>query len=457
MLEARKITKRFGGEAVLQGVNLVVAPREVVGLVGMNGSGKTTLLDVLAGKLRPDSGEIWVDSNRMKPVRGSAAHASVFRCNQEPRLFLGLSVRDNILLGQWILRGDQLSLDSSLSDLPLERPADTLSIGQRRRVILDWVRVRIGRVKYFLLDEPAAGADDALVGLLLDVLDTARRHGCGVLLVEHRDGVLKSACDRIVYLRDGICSTEPPASEAVVVSQPIASPDQLATRAKGARLVVRNLDVARGGARVLNGVSFQAAAGEIVVLTGPNGCGKSTLLRAIYGDPSCTVVGGQILSEDRDISALNLRERMLCGVHFMPQNGALFSSMTVEETLRTSVETMGRSAWDSALTKQIRQELSILDRIWYRKCGLLSGGERRLVSLARILLLKPKIALLDEPLAGIDSKNTKRVVQIIRQLASDGAAIVITEQSALVSRHNANTTHVLGTRVQLGRPSHAFA
>jgi ABC-type multidrug transport system ATPase subunit len=433
VLEARAISKHFGGQCVLRGVDLMVAPREVVGLVGMNGSGKTTLLDMLSGKVRPDAGEIWLDGKRIVPGFAFAKRPPLFRSYQVPRLFYGLSVAENLLLGRWGPGTSCGPTDAGIDGLSRGNPANTLSIGQRRRVILDWIRARIGRAKYLLLDEPASGADDVLVGLLEDLLDSARKQGCGVLLVEHRDGVLKSTCDRIVYLRDGVCFDDAGPNGKDGGSRPTACADHFAKVTLAAPLNLHNLAVARDGALVMSGINLRLNPGEAVVLTGPNGCGKSTLLRAIYGDPACSVVRGAITSEGHDLVVLGLQERMSRGIHLMPQDGALFPSMSVEEALRTSVEAAGAHNWNAQAVKDVRRELPILDKIWRRRCGLLSGGERRIVSLARILLIRPRVALLDEPLAGVDIAGRPRVAQLVGQLASEGAAVLVAEQQGLAS------------------------
>lgn len=300
-------------------------------------------------------------------------------------------------------------------------------------MVLDWVRARIGRAKYLLLDEPAAGGDEALVSLLLDLLSAAREAGCGVLLVEHRDGLLRSACDRIVYLHNGVCADAPNGNGYGSLARSTLQTRHLDPNptVSAARLAVQKLSVTRGGALVLKGISFHAYAGEVVVLTGANGSGKSTLLRAIYGDPSCSLADGCITSERRNLSELKFRQRLASGVHLMPQDGMLFPSMTVEESLCSSVEAVNLNGWDANTVKNLRRKLPLLDKIWLRKCGLLSGGERRLVLLSRVVLLKPAVALLDEPLAGVDVNTREQVVGLIRELAQGGAAVIIAEQEAL--------------------------
>jgi len=440
MLETRSISKRFGRQTVLDGVDFALRPGEVVGLIGYNGAGKTTFLDVLDQKVRPDSGEVWMDGTRLVPRGLWPTRPAIFRAHQVPRLFDRLSVGDNIGLGRWALPPSPAPAPEIVASHG-GLAAGALSVGQRRRVTLDWLQARLGHVRYFLLDEPAAGADDELVAQLQEFVHDARRQERGVLLIEHRDNILRRACDRLVYLCDGNLFDQPPRNGADEV-EPVRA--VIGTSAR--RLVGRDLTVARGLAKVIEGVSFTAQAGEVTVVTGPNGCGKSTLLRAVYGDPSCSVLAGELTFEGQNLLPLQLRRRAEAGVHLMPQEATLFQSMTAQDTVRVGVEAVDRAAWSDEAVRELHEEMPVVRRIWRRRCGLLSGGERRLLSLARVLLLRPRVALLDEPLAGIDPAGRERVAELVSRLASRGAAVVIAEQQGLVPALRAGKVLVLQAR-----------
>jgi ABC-type branched-subunit amino acid transport system ATPase component len=430
MLEARGISKKFGREEILRGLNLAVKPGEVVGLIGMNGSGKTTLLDILSGRLCPDRGEVWIDGQRADYSYLRKNYSRVSRAYQVPRLFYGLSVGDNLKLGHWASQTKPHPSFGSLHQLRLENLASTLSIGQRRRVVLDWVRARIGRARYFLLDEPAAGADDALVSELLETLKLIRKADCGALIVEHANDILRNSCDRVVCLYNGAFTDEMGESALLKPAQQGISAPSKDISNSGKGLSIERLGVECGGAQILRDLTIRASRGDIVVVTGPNGCGKSTLLRAVYGDPSCAIVDGQISWEGDQISPWSLADRLAIGIHLMPQVGTLFPSMTVEEALRTCVEAVKREWWARAPVALVRARLPMLERIWHRPCGLLSGGERRIASLARVLLLEPKMALLDEPLAGVDHEGRELILDAVRWLSDQGVLVLVAEQLA---------------------------
>lgn len=429
MLEARMVGKRYGGVAVLNGVNIAIGCGEVVGLVGMNGSGKTTLLDVLSGKSQADEGEVWIDGHPLGQGFWRRHDRPLFRTYQVPQLFQGLTARQNILLGRFAAppRGGTQEGENAWGNIPFHLNAGDLSVGQRRRVIFEWIEARIERGGYLLLDEPSGGADDALIEMLEGLLRRARAARCGILLVEHRDSILNRMCDRIMHLQDGRCSSDAPAR----AMEPSSPPRRAALQGRP-RLSVRDVTVRRGGATILDGVNLTAVAGDVVMVTGPNGCGKSTLLRAICGDPFCRVAGGQISFDGDDITGDCLQARIARGIQLMPQNGGLFASMTVEDFLRASVEASQAGVWREDRAQELRRRMVLLNRIWHRRCGVLSGGERRLAALARLLLTRPPVALLDEPLAGIDREGLSMVAELVEELAAEGSVVVVAEQPGLL-------------------------
>lgn len=428
MLEARKVVKRYGGATILDGLDLTVKPGEVVGLVGMNGSGKTTLLDVLSGKSAADSGSVLVDGRPIDSNFWRRDDRPMFRTYQVPRLFHNLTLRQNMQLGHYAAppSPDCGGVDGC-HDTHFQLTGGQLSVGQRQRVILDWVEARIGRVKYLLLDEPSSGADNALVERLEHLLRRARDAGCGVLLIEHRDSMLDRMCTRVLHLREGRCQSSQPIDRASTIS-----PGPVAATPTRLQMLIDDATLRRGCTTIVNQINLQAASGDVVALTGANGCGKSTLLRAISGAPECFLAGGRFMLNSDNMAELGLKARILRGIHLMPQDGGLFGSMSVRDFLRASVDASGLETWDNDRAQSLRQRIAPLDRIWLRKCGVLSGGERRFAALARMFLTRPKVALLDEPLAGIDRAGRPLVADLIAELARDGAIVLVAEQRGLL-------------------------
>lgn len=431
MLEAHDLHKNFGGVIAVDGVSLSLRAGEVVGLVGHNGSGKTTLLDILRGRVKPDKGLVLIDGKVLYDraflgLNGTAA--KVFRSYQVPRLFPAHSVSENLLLGKWGIGNGTHPPDdigSIISTLPdSSQLAGTLSVGQRRRLILSWLYQRLDSVKYFLLDEPSAGGDAEYVKAILGFIHTARSKGKGVLIVEHNQQILSAVADRLLLMATGRCH------EVTTLPPPLSKPARVAPNTPGrdSGFRCKDITVRRGGATIINKLSLSVAPGEVLGVMGANGCGKSTLLLALYGDPTCSYPEGTIWDDADELPAQSLDSRIRRGIHLLPQEGGTFKSMTVAETLQASIESCCHSRLSADKIKDVAWKVPHVERVWQRRCGALSGGERRLVGLARVLILNPRYALLDEPSAGLDEEAKTRVALLIRELASQGAGILIAEQ-----------------------------
>lgn len=433
MLEVRNISKNFGGVVAVDDVSLTVKPGEVVGLLGHNGSGKTTLLELIRGTIKPDkgavilNGKILFDYNLTKKNNEAS---QIFRAYQIPRLFPFHTVAENLKLGGWGVNGSGASneLATIEGDLPKQTQlAGSLSVGQRRRLVLSWLYQRLDSVAFFLLDEPTAGGDSKYIEEMMNFIKIARKKGKGILIIEHNQQVLENIADRILFMNSGKLFVKQPIS-SVSDSFPV---NNLPLEMSGESFKAENLKIARGGAIIIKNLSLLVSRGEIVGITGANGCGKSTLLLALYGDPNCQILEGKITDEIDNLTYGTIITRIAKNIHLLPQEGGTFKSMTVAESLKTSVDSCIKVRLTQQHLKEIAFQVPYLKKIWNRACGALSGGERRLVGLARILILQPRFALLDEPSAGLDEKTQETVSGLIRNLAGKGTGFLIVEQNQI--------------------------
>ncbi|MCW1920707.1 ABC transporter ATP-binding protein [Rhodobacter sp. KR11] len=225
VLEARNLTKRFGGMAAVDGMSLSVAQGEVLGLIGPNGAGKTTMFDLLAGSVRATSGSIHLAG---QDVTQAPAHrrlaGGMGRTFQIPRPFPGLSLLDNVLLARQSQTGERFwanftapgrvaaeeraARDKAMALLELvalarlaDQPAQVLSGGQRK--LLELARVMMADPKVILLDEPAAGVNPALLEVLIDRIRQINAGGVTFVLIEHNIDMVSRLCGRIVVMAQG--------------------------------------------------------------------------------------------------------------------------------------------------------------------------------------------------------------------------------------------------------------
>jgi len=210
-LRGELIVVRFEGLLALDQLDVELAPNEILGLIGPNGAGKTTLVNVLSGFQRPSSGAVRVDGIELtgRPSH-HFAHAGIARTFQNVRLFADLTVRENLEAAA-VAKGSGrraavVGAEGLLSWIGLSRKteiaANALSYGEERLVGI--VRALMGRPRYLLLDEPAAGLNDAEARELMHMIaDLPKRFGCGVMLIEHNMQVVMGVCERIHVIGNG--------------------------------------------------------------------------------------------------------------------------------------------------------------------------------------------------------------------------------------------------------------
>jgi branched-chain amino acid transport system ATP-binding protein len=215
-------------------------------------------------------------------------------------------------------------------------------------------------------------------------------------------------------------------------------------------LEVDDLHVAYGGIQALRGVTFSVDEGQVVTLIGANGAGKTTTLRAISGlvRPS----RGTIRFRGKSLAGVPAHRIVARGLSHAPEGRGIFANLSVSENLdigaflRKDKDGIARDR-DHALTlfPRLRERLA-------QNAGTLSGGEQQMLAIARALLARPKLLLLDEPSLGLAPQIVKLIFQIVQQIAKDGTTILLVEQNAHMALGVADVGHVLevGTLVTSG-------
>jgi len=195
------------------------------------------------------------------------------------------------------------------------------------------------------------------------------------------------------------------------------------------------------GRKVVDGVSFELSQGEIVGLLGPNGAGKTTTFYMITGliRPN----GGVVKFDKDDVTHLPMYQRARRGVGYLPQETSVFRKLTVEDNLRVILELQNLSkAQIKARALELAEELHIARHL-KSQAGVLSGGERRRVEIARALASNPKFILLDEPFTGIDPVTIEEIQDIIFKLKGQGIGILITDHNVAATLSITDRNYIL--------------
>ena len=192
-------------------------------------------------------------------------------------------------------------------------------------------------------------------------------------------------------------------------------------------LDVRNLHVRMGEQRILNGLSLHVPVGGIVTVLGSNGVGKTTLMRAISGVYRSTE--GSIQFDGVDITNWPSHRIVAAGLAQAPEGRQIFSSMTVAENLRIGGVGLQPDALAEEEEKQLQRFAILRDR-YRQKAGTLSGGEQQMLCIARALMCRPKLLLMDEPSLGLAPKIVRQIFDLITQIREEGHSVLLVEQNA---------------------------
>ena len=193
-------------------------------------------------------------------------------------------------------------------------------------------------------------------------------------------------------------------------------------------LEVRGVNVAYGESQVLWDVSLDVPAGSVVCLMGRNGVGKTTLLKSIMG--LLPTRSGRITFDGADLGGQRPEERAACGIGYVPQGREIFPNLTVHENLRMGMLGRSRNGGDGngGGLDHVFELFPKLKLLLGRKGGVLSGGEQQQLAIARVLLARPKLLLMDEPTEGIQPSVILQIEEAIERIKAEGISVLLVEQ-----------------------------
>ena len=458
ILEARGISKDFPGVRALDNVSFSLEESQIHALCGENGAGKSTLINVLSGYFPSSShsGQILVGGQvkTFSTIR-EAEEAGIAVIHQELNLFPELSAAENIFMGHEIARAGILDWNEmysqtgdwirrlKLGDVQPGTKVKDLGIGKQQLIEIARV-LRLPHMKILILDEPTASLTDSETELLLDILRQLRRDGIACIYISHKiEEVLKIA-DRVTVLRDGktvgggdIGTLGRKDIVRMMVGRELTEfyPKERHVDMSECVLEVKNFHLADRltGKPIVSNASFRLYRGEILGLFGLVGAGRTELTSSLYGSPPGKPAGEMFIrgvktdfttprealhaglayvTEDRKaqgiIPTMNVREN--ASIAFLDQFANLFG---IDES-REIVEV--QSSVSSFQIKTPTLDTRIIN---------LSGGNQQKVLLARSLMKKINILILDEPTRGIDVGAKQEIYAIMNSLVATGVSIIM--------------------------------
>jgi ABC-type branched-subunit amino acid transport system ATPase component/ABC-type branched-subunit amino acid transport system permease subunit len=464
-LEVRDIGITFGGIKAASNVSFGASPGKVTSVIGPNGAGKTTVLNMIGGFYRPDTGSIRLGEIDLAGAPAwKVARAGIGRTYQTTKLFETMSVLDNVLVAMRCGRlGSMLSAAADEADIrnaegllafvgyqdALARTAGYLPHVDRR--LVEIARALAMRPHVLLLDEPAAGLmssdKDSLSGLLRRIADA----GIAVILVEHDMRLVMGISDHIVVLDAGkpiaagtpnVIRHDPKVLAAYLGAAETRVRARLAPwdGPRDAVLTAIDLIAGYGAAPVLQKVNIEVRPGEMVALIGANGAGKSTLMRSVAG--LLRPVEGDIILDNSRIERSEAHRIAARGLALVPEGRQVFPELTVYDNLELGANTRGGVDYEAEIAALLTRFPRLRERL-HNRAGLLSGGEQQMLAIARGLMAKPRILLLDEPSLGLAPAMINELFDILADLRDEGITILLVDQMAVLALALADRGYVI--------------
>ena len=489
LLACRGVDVAYDSVQVLFGVDSDVRKGETVALLGTNGAGKSTLLRAVSGLTLPRAGTVLFDGQditTMSPAKRVAL--GIVQVPGGRSIFPTLTVEEHLRIAAWSVPDRAAVVErraGALRMFPILRErsgqlAGNLSGGEQQQLGLAMALVTSPRL--LIIDELSLGLAPTVVEQLLGAVRTMRDRGVTVLLVEQSVTVALGVAERAYFMEKGEVRFEGPTRELlqrddivrsvflegagravatasaegargdlqaaadVVLTAPMISVSREghngAAAASEHALETRDVAIAFGGIRAVDGVDVHVDDGEILGIIGPNGAGKTTLFDLLSGflRPS----SGRVLLKGRDITDLSPDARAWLGLGRSFQDARIFPSMTVAENLATSLERhlpMRDHAAAALCLPEVREveedvawtvadliELMSLQAYRDKFVRELSTGSRRIVDLAMVLAHDPDVLILDEPSSGIAQREAEALGPLLRHIRSQtGCALLVIE------------------------------
>jgi ABC-type branched-subunit amino acid transport system ATPase component len=197
------------------------------------------------------------------------------------------------------------------------------------------------------------------------------------------------------------------------------------------QLLIENVTAGYGGAPIVNAASATVGLGEIVTIVGPNGAGKSTFLKAVVG--MIPAMGGRVLIGDEDVTNMHANLLAKRGLGYVPQVNDVFDTLSVIDNLAMGGYLLNKTQ-TATRAEAVLEVFPALKKMLRRTAGKLSGGERKMLAMARVLMLEPRILVLDEPTSNLSAELSRMLLEEhVKRLGRSGTAVLIVEQKALAA------------------------
>jgi erythritol transport system ATP-binding protein len=452
ILKAMGILKRYPGNVALDHVDLTLYRNAVNVLIGENGAGKSTLMRILSGVESCDEGVVQLDGHEivLRSPRDATAHG-ISIVHQELSVMPNLDISENIFAGREITksivvdrktedRRSQVALERLRMPMSVTGKAAQLSLGCRQ--IVELARTIVHGAKILILDEPTSALSTNEAESLFEVIRELKESGVTIVYISHRLHELLYLGDYFTVLRSGRVVGEARRSEVtrswivermsglvetgdLNVREPVPVDPILSVEGLSLLPSVYGEDAQ---APLLD-INLTVNRGEVLGIYGLLGAGRTELLETLAGNRK--PASGTVTVDGKRLSCDSVENAVRTGVVLVPedrQRDGLIPELSIRENVALAAAS-GPFLWRSNETAQVFQlarDLNIAVRDLELPVTVLSGGNQQKVLIARCLMRKPTMLLLDEPTRGVDVGAKAEIYRILRRLAAGGLSILFT-------------------------------
>ena len=459
VLQMRNISKSFGAVRVLTNVHLELRKGEIHALMGENGAGKSTLMKIASGLIPSYEGEVFVEGEPVHLIspRDASRHG-ISIIHQELSLVPELHVDENIFLGQERLRAmffvDRKSQIKSAREVlaqldyrgSIETPVSKLRVGEQQ--LIEIAKALASKARILIMDEPTSALSINESHKLFEVIRRLVADGVAIVYISHRMEEVFSLADVVTVLRDGnlvgtLAGKEATRRDLIRMMvgrelQDAARVEKAVVQSSGAVLEVRNLWLENptptpSRERLVTGVDFTVGHGEILGIGGLLGAGRTETLQVLFGLHHGTS-GAEIKVNGKPVQITSPVQAKAVGIAMVTEDrkgDGLVLGATINRNVALPVTSIlcqlgvVLTVKELDLTKSTMKKLNVAAYGPDQTVGSLSGGNQQKVVLGKWLATLPSVLLLDEPTRGIDIGAKAEIYKLIRELASEGLAIVL--------------------------------
>ena len=446
LVELKHIHKEFPGVKVLEDISIAFYPGEVHVLLGENGAGKSTIIKIISGIYQPDKGEVLIEgAPGAKNIR-EAQHLGISVIHQELSVIPDLKVYENVFLGRekkksgFLDKGMMIAeckkiLDGMDVAIDPTTPVYKLSNGEKQMVEI--ARAVSQNSKMVIMDEPTSSLSDHEVQSLFRVIRQLKKDNVAVIYISHRLKEILEMGDTLTVLRDGTKIATVPVSTVteqkmveMMVGREISQFYYKAEVPEKREVVLEVKEIS--SAHRFKNVSFQLYKGEVLGVAGLIGAGRTELMRAIFG--ADTYEHGDVLLYGESIKGKSPKEIIRRGIGLIPEDrrgqGLLLEKTVRENTSLASLKENSHNGFIDFLWEK-QEAVSYIEKLRIKTPSdlavtkNLSGGNQQKVVIAKWLLAKSKILIMDEPTRGIDVNAKAEIYELMKNFVEGGGSIIL--------------------------------